>query len=96
MYRAAISCLLFLNNAISDLVSIRGTFEVASFRLSKAVEAVTESVSPPVFKCLPMFRPQCRELLRGWLQHRRIGFAGQNRRADDRSAVHFDMAFQIR
>jgi hypothetical protein len=38
------------NNAISDGVSIRGVFEVASFRPGKFVEAKSEVLPPPPFK----------------------------------------------
>ena len=56
---SAISCLLRRNNSISDGVSIDGAREVASLRLSKAVEAVTESVLPPVFEVSSMSCSQC-------------------------------------
>jgi hypothetical protein len=55
---AAISCLLRRSNAISDGFNIREAGEVPSFRLSKAVEGVTESLLPPLFKFFAMFMPQ--------------------------------------
>ena len=42
------------NKSISDGVSIRGIFEVTSFRPGKAVEAEFECLPPPVFKVLSM------------------------------------------
>ena len=46
------------NNSISDGVSIRGVFEVVSFRPGKAIvvvaEAEAECLSPPLFEVLSM------------------------------------------
>jgi hypothetical protein len=42
------------NKAISDGVSIRGVFEVASFRPGEFVEAKSEVLSPRTFKFLSM------------------------------------------
>src|SRR5207244_1056792 len=42
------------NKAISNGLSIRGVFEVASFRPGKAVEAKPEPFSPPIFEVSPM------------------------------------------
>ena len=47
---SATSLLLRCSNSISDGVNIRGAGEVPSFRLSKAVEGVTELVPPPQLK----------------------------------------------
>ena len=43
------------SNSTSDGVSIRGVFEVTSFRPGKFVEPVSDFLSPPVFKFLSMF-----------------------------------------
>ena len=52
MRRAAFkSC---CNKAISDGVSIRGVFEVASFRPGKLVEAKSEVLPPPLLEFLSM------------------------------------------
>ena len=42
------------NKSISDGVSIRGVFEVESFRPGKAVVAESECLPPPSFKVLSM------------------------------------------
>ena len=42
------------NKSISDGVSIRGVFEVTSFRPGKAVVAEPECFPPPVFEVLSM------------------------------------------
>ena len=56
LFSNLIACTLSCrNNTISDAVSIRGAFEVASFGLSEAVEAVAELFLPPVFKFVAMF-----------------------------------------
>jgi len=60
---SAISRLLRRNKAISDGVSIRGAGEIPSFRLSEAVEGVTESLLPPIFKVFAMFLPQFFQLI---------------------------------
>ena len=46
------------NNSISNGSSIRGFFEVTSFRPGKAFEAEPELFSPPVFEVSPMFNSQ--------------------------------------
>ena len=50
MIASAISFLLRRSKSISDGFSIRGPFQIASFRLSKAVEGVTKLVAPPVLE----------------------------------------------
>ncbi len=47
---STISFLLRRSKSISDGFSIRGPFQIASFRLSKAVEGVTKLVAPPLLK----------------------------------------------
>ncbi|MDE0223888.1 MAG: hypothetical protein OXP28_01985 [Gammaproteobacteria bacterium] len=44
----AISFALCRSKSISDLVNILGPGEIPSFRLSKAVEGVTETGAPPL------------------------------------------------
>ena len=46
----AISLLLRRSNSISDGVNVRGAGEVPSFRLSEAVEGVTEPFPPPLLE----------------------------------------------
>jgi hypothetical protein len=46
------------NKAISDGVSIRGVFEVASFRPGKFVEAKSEGLPPPLLEFLSMLVSQ--------------------------------------
>jgi hypothetical protein len=46
------------NKAISDDVSIRGVFEVASFRPGKFVKAKSEVLAPPPFQFLSMLVSQ--------------------------------------
>src|SRR5438874_6187218 len=46
------------NKAISNGLSIRGVFEVASFRPGRAVEAKPEPFSPPIFEVSPMLVSQ--------------------------------------
>ena len=67
LFSNLIACTLSCrSNTISDAVSIRGAFEVASFGLCKAVEAVAELFLPPVFKFVAMFISDC-------LNHRWFG-----------------------
>lgn len=74
---AAISCLLRRSNAISDCFNIRGAGEVPSFRLSEAVEGVTEPFLPPLFKFFAMFLPQFFKLRFIQSEFSRMRFASQ-------------------
>jgi integrase-like protein len=67
-----------LNRSISNGLSIRGVFEVASFRPGKAVEAEPESLSPPVFEISPMLTSRGFNLRAVWRQLGRVRFSGQD------------------
>ncbi len=88
--------MLCRNNSISDGVSIRGAFEVASFRLSKAVEGVTEPGLPPNFKLFAMFAPEKIDLNRGCSKDRGIWFACEHRRCNHVATAGFNISTQIR
>ena len=67
------------SNSTSDGVSIRGVFEVASFRPGKAIEAESDALPPSLFKSRAMFRSQCPYLGLIRSQLCRIGLSGQYR-----------------
>ena len=60
----AISLALCRNKSISDRVNIRRTGEIPSFRLSMAVEGVTEAGTPPPFEVPSMLSSEFMQLLR--------------------------------
>lgn len=91
----AISRLLCRSNAISEGVSIRGARKIPSFRLSKAVETVTELGFPPGLDG-SMFLSQFNELVFAEGKFRGIGFAGQHGRRQHPAATGQDMAAQVR
>jgi hypothetical protein len=84
------------NKAISDGVSIRGVFEVASFRPGKLGESEPESLPPPVFEFLSMLVSQCLNLRVFGSQLGGVRFSGQGRGSDDVTALGFDEPDEIR
>jgi len=84
------------NKAISDGVSIRGIFEVASFRPGKLGESEPESLAPPVFEVLSMLVSQCLNFCFVGSQLDGVGSSGQRRGYDDVTASGFDEPDEIR
>lgn len=62
------------SNSTSDGVSIRGVFEVASFRPGKAIDAEPEVLPPPLFELCAMFRSQCPYLASSGASFAEYGF----------------------
>ena len=73
----AISLALCRSKSISDRVNIRGPGEIPSFRLSKAVEGVTELGPPPLLEVPSVLFSELIQLLLGVVQNGRVGLAGQ-------------------
>ena len=76
----AISLALCRSKSISDRVNIRGAGEVPSFRLSKAVEGVTEGLTPPLVEVSSVLLSELIQLLLSWVQLGRIAYSGQGDR----------------
>ena len=89
------SRLLFRNNSISDASSIRGAGEVPSFRLSEAIEGVTESLPPPLLKAFPMSLSKFMQLRLRWLKFSRIQLTRQRNRTYHLSSLTLNPAPQI-
>ena len=83
------------SNSTSDGVSIRGVFEVASFRPGKAVEAEPEALPPPLFKLCAMFRSQCPYLGLIRSQLCRIRLCGRYRGSQNRPTLPVNVTGQI-
>ena len=83
------------SNSTSDGVSIRGVFEVASFRPGKAIEAEPEALSPPLFELCAMFRSQCQSLGLIGNQLCRIGLSGEYRGSQNLPTLPADEPGQI-
>jgi hypothetical protein len=84
------------NNSISNGLSIRGFFEVTSFRPGKAVEAESELFPPPVFEVSPMLVSQGanQRIVGGQLG--RVRFSGQDGSSDGLSPCAIDVPDKVR
>src|ERR1700737_268561 len=85
-----------LNKSISNGLSIRGVFEVASFRPGKAVAAEPEPFSPPVFESSPMLASQGFNLHTVGSQLGQVRFPGQDGCAKGATSRCFDVPDEVR